>query len=197
MNYSMNVRYKKNRKQAAFRRIMVSWVIILVVGMLMGFFIGRSIKKADAMPMTIESSIHSPTITHAPYVRTTHVPATSEQQPKTELVSLGEFKITAYCHCEQCCGNWAKDRPVDADGKPIVITASGEIAVQGVTIAADTSVLPFGTKVIMDGHEYTVQDRGGAIKGNKIDVYFESHQEVLEFGVQYKELFIERMIEND
>ncbi len=197
MNYSMNVRYKKNRKQAAFRRIMVSWVIILVVGMLMGFFIGRSIKKADAMPMAIESSSHSPTITHAPYVRTTHVPVTSEQQPKTELVSLGEFRITAYCHCEKCCGDWSKDRPTDEDGKLLVYTASGELAVEGVTIAADTSILPFGTEVIIDDVRYIVQDRGKAIKNNRIDMYFENHQDALEFGVQYKEVFIERMIENE
>jgi 3D (Asp-Asp-Asp) domain-containing protein len=193
----MNVRYKKNRKQAAFRRIMVSWVIILLVGMLMGFFIGRSTKKADTMPMTTESSIPSPTITHAPYVRTAHVPVTSEPQPKTELVSLGEFRITAYCHCEKCCGDWSKDRPTDEDGKLLVYTASGELAVEGVTIAADTSVLPFGTEVIIDGNRYIVQDRGRVIKNNRIDVYFENHQDALEFGVQYKEVFIERMVEND
>lgn len=197
MNYSKNVRYKKNHKQVVFRRILISWVIILLVGAMVGFFIGRSTKSANALPVVTETSIPSPTPTVTPHVTQTPIQEASEPQPTTELVSLGEFRITAYCPCEICCGNWAKNRPVDEDGSVQVFTASGEIAVQGVTIAADTSVLPFGTKVIMDGHEYTVQDRGGAIKGNKIDVYFESHQEALEFGVQYKELFIERMIEND
>ena len=64
------------------------------------------------------------------------------------------------------------------------------VAKQGVTVAADTDVLPFGTVILIDGHEYIVQDRGGAIKGNRIDVYFESHEEALEFGVQYKEIFL-------
>jgi 3D (Asp-Asp-Asp) domain-containing protein len=107
-------------------------------------------------------------------------PIVEEPIPVVEVepISLGEYKLTAYCACEKCCGK--------TDG----ITASGVKAVEGVTIAADTKVLPFGTEVIIDGHEYTVQDVGGAIKGNRIDIYFDSHQEALEFGVQHKEIFM-------
>ena len=94
-----------------------------------------------------------------------------------EVVSLGTYKLTAYCACKKCCGK--------TDG----ITASGVKAVEGITVAADTRVLPFGTKVLIDGHEYTVQDKGGAIKGNKIDIYFEDHMTAKKFGVQYKEVF--------
>lgn len=198
MNYSKNVRYKKNHKQVVFRRIVISWVIILLVGAMVGFFIGRSTKSANALPVVAETSIPFPTPTVTPHVTMTPVQETSEPpHPTTELVSLGEFRITAYCPCEICCGNWAKNRPVDEDGSVQVFTASGDLAVEGVTIAADTSVLPFGTEVIIDDVKYIVQDRGKAIKGNKIDVYFENHQDALEFGVQYKEVFIERMIEND
>jgi len=197
MNYSRNVRYKKNRKQAVFRRILTSWVIILLVGAMVGFFIGRSTKSANALPVTAETSISSPTPTVTPYVTQTPVQETSEQSPTIELVSLGEFRITAYCPCEICCGNWAKDRPIDEDGKQLVYTASGDLAVECMTIAADTSILPFGTEVIIDDVRYIVQDRGKAIKNNRIDVYFENHQDALEFGVQYKEVFTERMIEND
>ena len=89
-----------------------------------------------------------------------------------------EYVITAYCHCVKCCGK--------SDG----ITASGEKAVEGVTVAADTNILPFGTKVIIDGNTYIVQDRGGAIKGNRIDLYFDSHQEALNFGRQTKQVTI-------
>ena len=197
MNYSRNVRYKKNRKEAVFRRILVSWLIILLVSAMVGFFIGRSTKSANALPVTAETSISSPTPTVTPYVTQTPVQETSEQSPTIELVSLGEFRITAYCPCEICCGNWAKDRPIDEDGKQLVYTASGELAIECMTIAADTSVLPFGTEVIIDDVRYIVQDRGKAIKNNRIDVYFENHQDALEFGVQYKEVFTERMIEND
>lgn len=60
----------------------------------------------------------------------------------------------------------------------IVYTASGAEAVQGVTIAADWSIYPPGTVLFVEGlGEMVVQDRGGAIQGQKIDVYFESHDD--------------------
>jgi 3D (Asp-Asp-Asp) domain-containing protein len=122
----------------------------------------------------------------------------TEQKPtEPELISLGEYKLTAYCGCTECCGVWGENRPLDCNGNPIVYTANHTVAVEGVTIAADLNVLPYGTKVIIDGHTYIVQDKGGSINGNKIDVYFESHQAALEFGVQYKEIFVEREVEND
>lgn len=100
------------------------------------------------------------------------------------------FTVTAYCPCEKCCGTWATNRPTDENGNEIVTTASGERAVEGVTIAVDTSVIPFGTKVEIDGNIYTAQDTGGAIKGNRIDIYFNSHEKALEFGKQEREVII-------
>lgn len=97
-----------------------------------------------------------------------------EQQYKTET-----FVLTAYCACVKCCGK--------SDG----ITATGVRAREGVTVAADTRKLPFGTKIYIDGvGERIVQDRGGAIKGNRIDVYFDTHQEALNFGRQTKQVTI-------
>ena len=103
---------------------------------------------------------------------------------------LGEFKLTAYCGCEKCCGKWGQDRPTDENGDLIVYTANQTVAKEGITIAADTNIFPFGTILIIDGHEYTVQDRGKAITGNHIDIYFESHEEAVQFGVQYKDIFM-------
>lgn len=100
------------------------------------------------------------------------------EEEKPKLKSLGKFKITAYCSCSKCCGK--------SDG----ITASGAKATAGRTIAAPFT-FKFGTKLIINGHEYIVEDRGGAIKGNRIDIYFDSHQEALSFGVKYLEVFIE------
>lgn len=111
-------------------------------------------------------------------------------EPQEILVSLGEYRLTAYCPCSKCCGKYGESRPVDADGNLIVVTASGKHAKANWTVAADTSILPFGTRVYINGYEYEVQDRGGAIKGNKIDIYFDDHQEALNFGVQYAEIFI-------
>jgi len=92
-----------------------------------------------------------------------------------EWVNLGTYKITYYCPCEYCCGN--------SNG----ITASGTYATAGRTIAAD---LPLGTRVMIGGHEYVVEDRGGAIHGNIIDMFCNSHQEALEKGVDYEDLYI-------
>lgn len=104
-------------------------------------------------------------------------------------VSIGTFKLTAYCPCEKCCGVWGENRPSDENGK-IVITASGERAEQGLTVAADTDLLPFGTALIIDGKKYIVQDRGGAIKKKRLDIYFENHEQARSFGVQYREVYI-------
>ena len=82
------------------------------------------------------------------------------------------FKVTAYCSCSKCCG------------KQTGITASGTKATAGRTVAA-SGQFAFGTKLIINGKEYTVEDRGGAIQGNKIDIYMDSHAEALAWGVKY------------
>ena len=112
--------------------------------------------------------------------------AIAENEPTTQPEEWIDAVATAYCPCEICCGKWALNRP---DG--IVYTASGAIAEEGVTIAADWDVLPPGTVVYIDGlGERVVQDRGGAIKGNAVDIYFEDHDEALVFGRQAVRLYI-------
>lgn len=94
--------------------------------------------------------------------------------------SGSECVITAYCPCEKCCGIWAKNRP-----NGVVYTASGEVAQEGVTVAADWDVYPAGTVLYIEGMgEYIVQDVGGAVNGNHIDVYFDTHEEAVNFGKQ-------------
>jgi 3D (Asp-Asp-Asp) domain-containing protein len=115
------------------------------------------------------------------------------EEPEPEYISLGEFRLTAYCPCEICCEECAYNRPVDEYGNTIVYTASGKIAQEGYTIAADPDVLPYGTIVYIDGHEYEVQDCGGAITNNSIDIYFNTHEAACEFGLQYGEVFIKNV----
>ena len=108
----------------------------------------------------------------------------------SEPISLGIFKLTAYCSCVKCCGRWALNRPIDENGNEIVYGATGERLIAGVSIAVDPNVIPYNTEVIINGHVYKAQDCGGAINGNEIDIYFDNHQEALDFGVQYSEVFI-------
>lgn len=97
---------------------------------------------------------------------------------------LGEFRLTAYCPCMTCCGK--------TDG----ITATGTLAAEGRTIAVDPRVIPYGSTVTLyfaDGtsHTYTAEDCGGAIKENRIDVFFDDHQAALQFGVQSAMVYVE------
>ena len=110
-------------------------------------------------------------------------------------VSLGKFKLTAYCSCEVCCNEYAHNRPVDKNGNKIVYGAIGEVLKEGYSIAVDPNIIPYRTEVIINGRAYKAQDCGGAIKGNRIDIYFENHRDALEFGVQYAEVFVKKCID--
>ena len=83
------------------------------------------------------------------------------------------FKVTAYCSCAKCCGGHASG-----------YTSSGTEATAGRTVAA-SGQFSYGTKLLINGKEYTVEDRGGAVKGDKIDIYMNSHAEALAWGVKY------------
>lgn len=84
------------------------------------------------------------------------------------------FKITAYCPCSECNGPWSGG-----------ITSTGVIAEQGRTIAVDPRVIPYGSKVLIGGHEFVAEDCGGAIKGARIDLYLDSHTRCNSWGVRY------------
>ena len=99
----------------------------------------------------------------------------SSALPRTSSTSTTggtTYKITAYCPCSKCCGK--------ATGR----TASGTTATAGRTVAA-SSKFAFGTKLNIGGHIYTVEDRGGAVNGNKIDIFVNTHAEALQWGVRY------------
>lgn len=92
---------------------------------------------------------------------------------------LGDFYITNYCSCAICCGQYAYGRPVDANGETIVKGASGRRLIPNYSIAVDTSVIPMGSKVVIDGYVYRADDVGSAVKGKHIDRYYSSHQQAL------------------
>lgn len=101
------------------------------------------------------------------------------QRQGPELVSLGIFTAYAYCYCEKCCGQWS--------GGP---TASGTMPEAGRTVAADWSVIPAGAEIYIDGLGWrTVEDTGSGITGNKLDIFMESHQAALEWGIKELEVW--------
>jgi 3D (Asp-Asp-Asp) domain-containing protein len=102
------------------------------------------------------------------------------KQSKPKTGNLGKFKITYYCPCTSCSGEWGYS------------TATGVRAEEGRTIAVDPKVIPYGSKVTINGHEYIAEDCGGAIKGNKIDIFIEDHDKANSLGVDYYEVYVER-----
>lgn len=92
-----------------------------------------------------------------------------------DFVSEKEFRVTAYCPCEKCCGKWA-------DG----VTASGHVIQTGDKFVAAPPEIPFGTVLDIPGYgTVPVLDRGGVIKGKRLDVFFDTHQEALNWGVKH------------
>jgi 3D (Asp-Asp-Asp) domain-containing protein len=107
-------------------------------------------------------------------VTTTEIPLTTVKfEDIPDYTDLGTYKLTAYCSCSKCCGK--------SDG----ITASGTKATAGRTVAAKG--IPFGTKLMINGETYIVEDRG--VGSGVIDIYFDSHSEALNFGVKYAKVF--------
>ena len=102
-----------------------------------------------------------------------------EEPEEPALEYLGEYKVTHYCSCEECCGK--------TDG----ITFTGTAATEGRTVAVDPKVIPLGSEVVLNGESYIAEDIGGAIKGNRIDVYVGSHEEAKELGVYYAPVYME------
>lgn len=148
------------------RRIKITLAVLLLI------IVAASLSALPKEPEEIEAMV----IAEEPQAQGT----TIIEEPEPQEPEWIEVEATAYCPCEKCCGKWALNRP---DG--VVYTASGAIAQEGVTIAADWSVFPVGTVLFIEGYgTRTVQDKGAAVKGNAIDVYFESHEEALVFGRQ-------------
>lgn len=90
------------------------------------------------------------------------------------------FTCSAYCSCRICCGAYSPE----VTGRESH-TATGTVPMQGRTIAVDPTVIPYGTSVTIEGMgTFVAEDCGGAIKGNRIDIYFSNHQDALNFGVR-------------
>ncbi|WP_426349698.1 PcsB-like coiled-coil domain-containing protein [Alloiococcus sp. CFN-8] len=103
--------------------------------------------------------------------------ATSNNDNISET-SLGVFKLTAYCSCVKCCGTHSSGT-----------TATGTTPKSNHTISVDPSIIPFGTIVMINGENYVAEDSGGGVKKYHIDIYFDTHEEALAFGVQYAEVY--------
>lgn len=94
------------------------------------------------------------------------------------LRSLGMFRTTAYCPCRGCSGKWG--------GR----TSTGTVATAGHTISVDPRVIPYGSRLMIGGVIYTAEDCGGGVRGNHIDIFFNTHGETRAYGTRSMEVFL-------
>ena len=183
-----------------------SFRLILIVALcVLSFIAGSAYTKADLWltmrwaPATNTHIVVPPQVNERETIKTPEPSApielsglTSPPPPKTTAIAPNSglnqepinkwqtvrMRVTAYCPCSKCCGPYA-------DG----MTACGHVIQPGDTFVAADKRYAFGTEMIVpsysQGRTVKVLDRGGAIKGNRVDVFFPSHQEALEWGVKH------------
>jgi 3D (Asp-Asp-Asp) domain-containing protein len=180
-------------------------LILIVVLCVLSFITGAAYTKADLWITMRYAPEIKPHIVIPPAVNEHEIMAAPEQPAPNELASsisplpqnkpisapdvkpipepadpweTVRMRVTAYCPCPMCCGQYA-------DG----MTACGHVIEAGDTFVAADKRYPFGTKMIVPGYSHgrpvNVLDRGGAIQGDRIDLFFPTHQQALEWGVQY------------
>ena len=101
--------------------------------------------------------------------------------PEESPYYLGEFQVTGYCSCTICCGE-----------KEERLTKSETVPRASHTVAADPSVIPLGTRIVIDDVVYTVEDTGKAVEGMRLDIFFDSHEEAVRYGRKEKYVYLER-----
>jgi 3D (Asp-Asp-Asp) domain-containing protein len=96
----------------------------------------------------------------------------------SSLIPLGTYKTTAYCPCRICSSKWG------------TLTSTGAVATANHTVAVDPRVIPYGSKLLINGVIYTAEDKGGGVKGKHIDIFFNSHKEAKNYGVKKLNVYL-------
>lgn len=138
-------------------------------------------------PLSRDSAIlprvSRPTIGATVSAEVAYLPGLVEAAGADEGWRRVRMRVTAYCPCEKCCGEFA-------DG----ITASGHKILPGDCFVAADRNFPFGMELIVPDYNANrpvkVLDRGGAITGERLDVFFATHEQALQWGVKYLDVMV-------
>ena len=167
-------------------------MFVLVVACILSFIAGAAYTKADRPITLLNATVTETQADTQPLPAGTAnsaaiipMPSKPEEEQKAETKSetsdgwrIVKMRVTGYCHCSKCCGDFA-------DG----ITANGHKIRPGDTFVAADKRYSFGTEMVIEGYSngksIKVLDRGGAIRGNKLDAFFHTHQQALEWGVRH------------
>ena len=124
----------------------------------------EQIKSGDLVPRTVEKSTS----------------LAADASIEQNFQNLGSFRLSFYCPCAQCCGS-------SFTGK----TKLGTTVTEGRTIAVDSSIIPLGSRVYIDGYGvFVAEDIGGAIKGNKIDIAVSDHDQAYALGIDTADVYL-------
>ncbi|MFW6205854.1 MAG: hydrogenase maturation protease [Gemmatimonadota bacterium] len=138
--------------------------------------------SADASPGTIREYRKPELLARPAPAHREPAPPASPPAPRTRTLRM---TVTAYCPCPKCCGKWSDGQT--ASGKSIYANGSR-------FVAADTRLLPFGTRIVVPGYAggeaVPVLDRGGRIKGRRLDLFFLSHRQAKEWGTRELEITV-------
>lgn len=126
------------------------------------------VQEAEPVPEKPEATVP---------VKEAAVSETTAQVDPENLTYLGPFLVTGYCSCAKCSGGHN-------------YTYSGTIPQPGHTLSADLSKFPIGTKLMINGVVYTVEDMGSGVDGSKVDIYFATHAEALAQGTQTEDVYL-------
>ena len=144
---------------------------VLMIGILLGSAVTAQTEESDK-PEPVEAEV----VQYDPPPEP--MPEIIAEEPVRRL--HGSCRITAFCACSACCGEWANNRPLDENGNPIVYGASGKELTPGVSVACS---LPYGTEIQIDGlpGTYIVEDRTAEwiqdkYNGMTVDIYMDSHE---------------------
>ena len=153
----------------------LAWVSVLVALVVLFLALQDRAQAVEVEPEPVEVRVvqYDPPPEPMPEVYISEVETTNSRLH-------GSCRITAFCACSVCCGEWANNRPLDENGNPIVYGASGNVLTPGVSVACS---LPFGTEIEIDGlpGTYIVEDRTAEwiqdkYNGMTVDIYMDSHE---------------------
>ena len=162
---------RKTQRRRATLEAIAFIAFVLMIGILLGSAVTAQTEETDK-PEPVEARV----VQYDPPPEP--MPEIIVEEPVRRL--HGSCRITAYCACEICCGEWAENRPTDAEGNPIVYGASGNVLTPGVAVACS---LPYGTEIQIDGlpGTYIVEDRTAEwiqdkYNGMTVDIYMPTHE---------------------
>lgn len=102
---------------------------------------------------------------------------TKEETAAVKGNYLGQFTTTAYCNCDICSSGHN-------------LTYSGTVPRSKHTISADINYYPIGTKLMIGDIVYTVEDIGSGVNGNNLDIFFDTHEEALNYGRKTVDVYL-------